>query len=221
MRIKEIRKITGEIELLTAMHIGGSKDDLQIGGVDNKVIKDPVSGEAYIPGSSLKGKMRSQKEKILGAKKRDGTSDDRNPCGCGECNICKVFGAHKNTESKVAPSRLIVRDAYFTEETRRLFEQFADSNRDFYEEKPENLINRKTGTAEHPRFTERVPKGSKFGLELLINVYDVDNGDELEKFVKESLVLVEESYLGGSGSRGYGKVRFNNLKTDIIKFEKV
>jgi CRISPR-associated protein Csm3 len=116
MKIMCYKKITGEIECVTGLHIGGSADQIEIGGVDLPIIKHPISGEPYIPGSSLKGKMRSQLEKRLGK-----VGEKGDPCRCGkpECLVCRVFGAHMNTRHDLGSSRLLVRDAGLSENTRK------------------------------------------------------------------------------------------------------
>ncbi len=213
MRIKCYKKITGNIECITGLHIGGSADQIDIGGVDLPIIKHPITAEPYIPGSSLKGRMRSQLEKRLG-------KVDREPCGCGktDCLVCKVFGAHMNTRHELGGTRLIVRDAHLSEETRSQYSKIVNEKGVSYlDKKVENIIDRKTGTAKHPRSQERVPSGAKFDLELVLQIYyDVDEENELVAFVKTGLKEVENTYLGGYGSRGCGQVKFNDLKLDGI-----
>ncbi|HLW33098.1 MAG TPA: type III-A CRISPR-associated RAMP protein Csm3 [Aequorivita sp.] len=207
MVLKEIRLVKGVISLESGLHIGGSSDALEIGGVDNEVVKHPITGEPYIPGSSLKGRMRSLLERKLGKIDSKG-----NPCNCGrrDCDICLLFGAHKRADSKAAPPRLLFRDAKLTEQTRDKFKKFiASKGKSYLEIKAENTIDRKSGAAIHPRFIERVPAGAKFDFEIAIQVFDQDNIDELLQTVKDGLNLVENTYLGGSGSRGYGKVKFD------------
>ena len=87
----------------SGLHIGGSQDELTIGGADSPVIKNPETRRPYIPGSSLKGKMRAELEKELGR------VSGHQPCGCGDCAVCRVFGAH-TSRSRLGPSRVIVRD---------------------------------------------------------------------------------------------------------------
>ena len=115
MQRTDIHTITFTAHCESGLHIGGSQDELSIGGSDNPVIKNPVNGRPYIPGSSLKGKMRGELEKQWG---RFSTSRRGDPqaCGCGEqdCPICRVFGAHMNTRSSLGPSRIIVRDGRLT-----------------------------------------------------------------------------------------------------------
>ena len=81
------------------------------------------------------------------------------------------------------------------------------------EAKSENSINRIAGVAENPRFTERVPAGAQFDFRLSIKKLAGD-GPELIETVLQGLKLLELDSVGGSGSRGYGKVKFVNLKID-------
>lgn len=221
MRLKEFRIIRGVIVCKTGLHIGTGKDTLEIGGLDASVVKHPITQEPYIPGSSLKGRMRSLLEKKTGRTFRDKRSGrlTGEPCNCGErgCDVCTVFGAHKNPASNVAPTRLIVRDAPLSDNSRNEYVAFVtDKGRNYLEIKSENLVNRSTGVAQNPRFFERVPAGSMFNLELVLQVFQEDDGDMLEQRVKECLDLVEKTYIGGSGSRGYGKVEFQDLDTEIV-----
>jgi CRISPR-associated protein Csm3 len=208
MKRVSIYTIEGTLECVTGLHIGGSQDDLHIGGTDLPVIRHPVSRAAYVPGSSLKGKMRSEIEKRYGKLGAGG----REPCGCArpDCPVCRLFGPHKNTQSELGPTRLLVRDAPL-------------SSGGEIEIKTENVINRKTGAAEHPRKQERVAAGSKFQVEMKIQVYDLDESfrhdgaqgaQALLAVVRESLQSVEQTGLGAGVSRGSGKVRFTSLTLD-------
>lgn len=213
MKIKAYKKISGQIECVTGLHIGGSADQIDIGGVDLPIIKHPVSGEPYIPGSSLKGKMRSQLEKKIEIK------DNGEPCGCGlpACLICTVFGPHKNTRHNLGSTRILVRDACLSDETRKAYSAMMEEKGTSYiEKKVENIINRKTGTAKDPRSQERVPSGAKFDFEVVLQLYDTDMNKEGEiiNLVKNGLKEVETTYLGGYGSRGSGQVKFIGLKLD-------
>lgn len=188
--VKKI-KIQKTIELISGLHIGGSKENVEIGGIDSPVIKIATKkNQPYIPGSSLKGKMRCLLEQIDGASKV-GESD----------KINKLFGKMGDF------TRLIVRDAMLTKESEE--ELFNNDNLDmpYTESKWENSIDRKKGTATSPRQLERVPAGAKFDVEFIINVWDNDNETELIKLLKEGLTVLENDYLGGSGSRGYGQIK--------------
>jgi CRISPR-associated protein Csm3 len=210
MKLKKIVRFAGEIHCLTGLCVGGTNNDINIGGLDKEVIKNPITNEPYIPGSSLKGKMRSQLEKKRGV-------GGKEPCGCGkkQCDVCLLFGAHKNPNSEASPTRIIVRDARLSEETRAVYQSLPAEKGNFLEFKGENIINRKKGTAESPRFFERVPEGAVFDMEILLQVFEEDSEERMIKAVKEALGLVELSYLGGSGSRGYGKVKFEYTVEEI------
>ncbi|AAB85569.1 type III-A CRISPR-associated RAMP protein Csm3 [Methanothermobacter thermautotrophicus] len=213
MRFQKNYIITGEILCRTGLHIGVSKDSIEIGGSDNPIIRDPVTRLPYIPGSSIKGKMRSLLELELDRVSNGG------PCKCGKCEICRVFGSaadsssssgptRTDSSSSSGPTRIIVRDAFPTDET---VEEWKESSEvvEGAELKYENNLNRITSMA-NPRNQERVPRGSKFGFEIIVSEYDGDS-DNL-RIVLEGLRLLEDSYLGGSGTRGYGKIEFKNIK---------
>ena len=198
----KFRVISGIIEVETGLHIGGSKDTLEIGGMDNPVLRDPVSREPYIPGSSIKGKMRSIMEWHLGKVTRDSRGK---PCSCNdrECAVCWVFGS-SNKDMERGPTRLLVRDAYLNEESRKLI---ADG-KPITESKTENSINRITGEA-NPRPLERVIKGVKFDFEIVYKIIKEEDEDFFH-IVPEALRALERDALGGCSSRGCGKIRFLN-----------
>lgn len=210
-RIQKIIRFSGTIEVVTGLAIKGAGTDLSIGGADSEVIKNPLNNEPYIPGSSLKGKMRSQLEKKYGTFDKNGRDETTGaPCKCGRssCRVCTVFGAHFNPGAASAPTRIIVRDAHMSEDYRARIQELP-LERDKLELKGENIINRNSGTAEHPRFMERVPAGATFNFEILLQILEGDDDKALRSFVEEGLRLVENSSLGGSGSRGYGQVKFH------------
>lgn len=220
-KIQKIIRFSGTIEVVTGLAIKGAGTDLSIGGADSEVIKNPLTNEPYIPGSSLKGKMRSQLEKVYGTFNTDKRTQERqpdnsgSPCRCGkpDCKVCTVFGAHFNPGAASAPTRIIVRDAHMSKDYRTRIQELP-LERDQLELKGENIINRNSGTAEHPRFMERVPAGASFDFEILLQILEGDNAGELKDFVEEGLHLVERSALGGSGSRGYGQVKFHYETTE-------
>jgi len=216
MKQQRIKSLKGQILVLTGLHIGAGSDTVTIGGMDNPIIRNPVDGMPYIPGSSIKGKMRSLMEWKLG---RLMSGRERGaPCGCGECEVCRVFGSsasgprERDKALGRGPTRLIVRDAYIAKES---LDGFRLDERPLVEEKHENSIDRITADA-NPRPIERVVPGTLFDFELSYRVIDTgDNGEMDEKnfseIVLESLSLLQRDYLGGGGSRGNGRVRFQNL----------
>lgn len=227
MRLEQTVTFSGRIHCLSGLCIGGSSSTLDIGGVDREVIKNPMTKEPYIPGSSLKGKMRSELEKKYGSlkwvedrqdeklkdkikdKKKEKGEDkilipsDREPCGCGKktCIVCSIFGAHKYPGAESAPTRIIVRDAVLSSDMKR-------NKPLILERKVENIIQRDSDTAKSPRTIERVPEGASFDFEIVLRIFEGDNKDNLIDKVKEGLDLVQKSYLGGCGSRGSGHVEF-------------
>lgn len=211
MKLKKIVEMTGTITCVTGLCIKGYNSEINIGGADSEVIKNPLTGEPYIPGSSIKGKIRSQLEKKYGMKDRKGNEISDKPCGCGKrhCNVCKIFGAHMNPGAESAPTRIIVRDAMLSEETKEAIKNMDLESGNFLEVKPENVIKRNSGTADSPRFIERVPAGAVFNFNVILQIFENDNEKEMVDFLKEGIRLVELSYLGGSGSRGYGQVKFS------------
>lgn len=205
--IKKIRVRT-TIELLTGLHIGGSKESVEIGGIDLPVIKLALKKkQPYIPGSSLKGKMRCLLEQTEGATEV-GKSDKVN----------KLFGNAKDNCRDNRPSCLIVRDAMLTPESVVALEESDDLDMPFTENKFENTIDRVKGVAGNPRQSERVPAGAVFDVEFIINVWHEDDVSEKElmELFEKGIRLLESDYLGGSGSRGYGQVKFGELiKTEL------
>jgi CRISPR-associated protein Csm3 len=215
MQLNSIKKITGTITVITGLHIGAGKDSLEIGGLDQPIIKNPLTQEPYIPGSSIKGKMRSLLEISRFSSMRPKTREHvmtGKPCACAEagCPACTIFGtsaAEKGND--LGPTRLIVRDAILTEDWRRKFQ----NNELAMEVKYENIIHRVKGVAEHPRPLERVPSGVQFDFNLSFKVFE-DDAENLVEEVYRGLRLVELDALGGCSSRGSGQVRFDNLACD-------
>lgn len=213
--------IRGKIEAKTGLHIGGSQVKLEIGGVDLPIVRDPLTNRPYIPGSSLKGKMRSLLEKAKGKKpnKNIGTPEHPirihlcdNPEELQGCEVCKIFGMpssppEKGQKAFNEPTRLIVRDAPLTDESAGELEGL---ELPYSEVKWENAIDRMTSAA-NPRQVERVPAGAEFEFELIYNVFEEEDVERL-KHVFEALSLVEHDYLGGHGSRGYGQVVFKDIR---------
>jgi len=213
IQLKKKIIITGEIIAQSGIMVGGSNSAFEIGGTDKQVIRNPINQMPYIPGSSIKGKMRSLLELNMGT-----VSEDRGnygPTHNPNHIAAQLFGHIKhrkdnNNDSQQA-SRVIVRDAELNNS-----EEFEGKTELLYTEvKAENTIDRITSAA-NPRFFERVPKGAKFNLSIIINVFDMDrNGEEFLKYVFNSLKLVQDDYLGGSGSRGNGQVAMNIQKVVV------
>lgn len=212
MKQMYMKKLTGKIVVKTGLHIGAGNDKVEIGGMDNPIIRNPLTNEPYIPGSSIKGKMRSLMEWKLDKLKTTGGK----VCSCGkaECKICRVFGSAntKSEESKDrGPTRLIVRDAVLSEEWKKKFAE----GKSIIEEKSENSLNRITAEAT-PRPIERVVPGVEFDFEISYRIIDTGDGGSLDEncfkeVVLESLKLLQNDYLGGGGSRGNGQIEFKDL----------
>lgn len=199
--------IRGEIETKTGLRIGGSDTGLKIGGVDLNVVIDP-EGKPYIPGSSLKGKLRS----LIERKENVRFSSKSGLHSCGQCDICLIWGA-PGTETS-SPTRLVVRDANLDKNKFQAIKDKGCLPQEWTEIKTEINIDRTTGTVSKiggPREVERVPAGAVFCFELIYNVFDEHDKHILKK-VFEAMELLEDDYLGGMGSRGYGQVKFNNIK---------
>lgn len=196
--------IIGEIELVTGMHIGGSSAFAAIGAVDAPIVKDVRTKLPMIPGSSLKGKMRTLLAKEYNQTLATKPDDD------AEC-LTRIFGSAKRNHVK--RSRLLISDMIMKNE-KELRNQGLES---ITEIKFENTINRITATA-MPRQIERAIRGSQFDLDM---IYEVEAGHENEiiedfEVLANGFKLLKYDYLGGSGSRGYGKVKFINLQADVV-----
>lgn len=215
MKLTGIEKISGTLELLTGLHIGGGNTEMHIGGTDNPVIKNPVNDQPYIPGSSIKGKMRSLLEWELGVvsvtngaplgfEHLDKLSGDQL---AGAKSLLSLFGGApkpglpNDLLAEVGPTRLAFWDCSLDQ---GWVEEMEDRHLLFTEVKMENSIDRIKGTAENPRNTERVPAGAKFEFNVSVRIHD--NEDLLDTLFR-GLRLLEITGLGGSGSRGYGKIK--------------
>ena len=220
MQLTKIRLIEGCIELVTGLHIGAGSEEMHIGGTDNPVVKNPVNHRPYIPGSSLKGKMRSLMEWEAGVV---GDTDGK-PIGFGYASnikdegkrtraeaILKLFGGAPESDRndafirRIGPTRLAFWDCPLDEGWIR---QMDDRDASLTEIKMENTIDRIGGAARNSRSNERVPAGARFDFRLTMRVHD---DEDLFPEVLRGLRLVELTGLGASGSRGYGKVRFREL----------
>jgi len=221
--------VRGRVCAVTGLHIGTSRESLQIAAVDNLIVRDPVTNRPYIPGSSIKGKMRSLWEKKTGSKQnwclskgKYITPDQREPkdvvihlCQTSAeyhkpCPVCPIFGVPGDKEFSY-PTRLVIRDVLLSKEEAERLDSTGRTDLPYTEVKWEAAIDRVTSAAV-PRQMERVPAGTVFdGFELVFSVY---HKDDLERFlgVLEAMQLLEDDYLGGQGSRGSGKVRFEGLR---------
>jgi CRISPR-associated protein Csm3 len=210
MELKYKIQITGKLTLETGLHIGGSEVELEIGGIDKAVIKDKKDGRPYIPGSSLKGKLRDLIARKMGYQSHEKDVKD----------TFILFGDGANPKEKHRNNgHLIVRDAFYAGK------EFNPEKG--LEEKSENTIDRTNGGAK-PRSLERVVRGASFDLDMILDIYDkydvkyevqgegknkttkyntqTIEDQQLLNTLKMGFRLLESDYLGGSGTRGYGKV---------------
>lgn len=196
-------QITGTIEVVTGMHIGGSEAFAAIGAIDSPVIIDPLSRKPIIPGSSLKGKMRA-----LLAKAYNPTVVNHND---DNDRISRLFGS--STNDKLMTSRLIFSDMILANYD-ELHSKGLDS---ITEVKFENTISRTTSVA-NPRQIERVIRGSKFELNIIYDVLEDYQDQALDdiKILVEGMKLLHYDYLGGGGTRGNGKIKFSNVTADTV-----
>lgn len=199
-------KIQAILEVKTGLHIGGSSDYAPIGAVDSVFVRDPLTKEPMIPGSSVKGKMRT-----LLAKVRNGSSIAKTPDE-DEAVVLRLFGSAK--KDHILLSRLQFIDSFIDKDAKA---RFSSTDTDTYlgEVKFENVINRATSVA-NPRQIERVPRGMTFDFQLVYNIEDESELAEDMEILAEGFRLLQLDYLGGHGSRGYGRVAFSCFKVQRV-----
>lgn len=196
MKLKKKFKLSGVLTCITGLHIGDSNENAAIGGVDLPIVRNKQDNIPYIPGSSFKGKLRSLLEQTRGASKV-GDSDEIND----------LFGMIGKRE-KQKPSRVIFRDLFMTKESENEFSNNNLLDLPFTEIKFENTIDRVKGKAQHPRQIERVPAGAEFNFEIILNQTDLEDTEKNSLILlQEAINLLENDYLGGNGTRGYGQVK--------------
>lgn len=196
-------QITGKIEVKTGMHIGGSDAFAAIGAIDSPVIRDVRTGQPMIPGSSLKGKLRS----LLARKYNKGivNHDDDAPV------IKRLFGSAKKNDVK--NSRILVSDMFLDETVKKNIQNQGLNS--LTEVKFENTIKRTTAKAD-PRQIERVIRGAVFNLDIIYEVLKPEEIEEDFNLLTEGMKLLQYDYIGGHGSRGYGKIIFKNLEASAV-----
>ncbi len=218
--------LEGDLHCETGLHIGAGKGSLEIGGADNPVVKDAF-GRPYVPGSSLRGKLRSLLEQSSGLavpselvylSKRKGQEVRIHQSDRPDDLVCLLFGRNPGRMERVtgealesvnaSPARLSVYDAPLDLEsiTPQMRENLDD---ELTEVKSENAIDRITSQA-NPRTLERVPAGARFRVRMVLDILAAEDRGLLARLV-EGLRLLEDDALGGGGSRGSGRVRFANL----------
>lgn len=206
--------IRGTLRALTGLHIGGNSVGLAIGGADAVVVRNPLTNDPYIPGSSLRGKMRSLLERVRGEEQSNQNPEGgfsisrKNEALAGkkaDTWLGKLFGVA--AEDAAEPTRLIVRDALLTPSSSDALRAAPNTDMPMTEVKTEVWIDRITSAA-NPRQIERVPAGAKFDFELILTLLEGDDRKKFLNLVFEGLRLIEADTLGGNGSRGYGQVEF-------------
>lgn len=189
--------ISGKIELVTGMHIGTGGEYAAIGAVDSPVVRDAMTSKPIIPGSSLKGKLRSVLAKEY--------SPMANNAGDDSEEIKRLFGAGSR------PSRVIFSDMHLS--------NMDDLNdKGIYtptEIKFENTINRLSGVA-NPRQIERTIRGCEFGMDIIYNAEKEEETIDDLKLLAEGMKMLKYDYLGGHGSRGYGKIKFKEIQARVV-----
>lgn len=208
--LQDYAKLTAILKLKSGLHIGTGERPER--GEPLPVLESPRTKLPYIPGSSLKGKMRCLLELAYGRKETD-PNDKGSPCWCGKCQICLLFGSGSATKT-YEPSRLIFRDCFLTKESEELLEKIE------LEEKPGVRIDRVTGKAAGGALfpMERIPEGFEFNFEISVRVFKDDNKDNIRRWLAMGLYLIEQDALGGGGTRGSGQVEFNNIFFDSKEF---
>lgn len=194
-------QITGNLEVKTGMHIGGNSAFAAIGAVDSSVIKDSRTNLPMIPGSSLKGKMRSLLAKEYNEQVVDPDYDAE--------RLTRLFGTARKGDVK--RSRVLVSDMIMANSN----ELRNSGLQSMTEVKFENTINRATAVA-NPRQIERVVRGALFELDI---IYEVEVEEEIVEDMEtlaEGMRLLQYDYLGGNGSRGYGKVGFSDIVAETV-----
>jgi CRISPR-associated protein Csm3 len=225
MKFIQYKTITGIIQCVSGLRIGGSKDTIEIGGMDNPIIRNPLDKFPYIPGSSLKGKTRSLLEWEIEGKL--GIDGNVHKCKDNNCPICRIFGV-TDDEVKFGPGRAIFRDGWVTEKSKdKLKELQLKKGLLYVEEKTETAIDRLKGKAKDGslRQYERVPAGTEFSFRIDYRVFDINDNGKVDEdnfqWLLHGLWLLQQDALGGSGSRGYGQIKFGYDKDGIFIPDKV
>jgi CRISPR-associated protein Csm3 len=200
----------------SGLRIGAGSSSLEIGGLDNPIVRDPVTRLPYVPGSSIKGKLRSLLEiaKYKAGNFREPEAS-QGPCGCGGCIVCCLFGCSdvKNTRE---PTRLIVRDCKMQEVSIEKFKPLLAEGVFYSEVKTEVTMDRSSGKVGQagPRSMDRIAAGTQLRFEATLRIFDGDNENVFKEALAHALRLLEADGLGGSISRGYGQVKFDNMTWD-------
>jgi CRISPR-associated protein Csm3 len=213
LTLKRYAEVTGVVHCRSGLRVGSGKDDIEIGGMDNPVIRNPLTRLPYLPGSSLKGKLRSLLEYCYGRVPESGR-----PCGCAQtdCPVCRLFGPHFQPNHNLGPSRLIFRDAGLTARSEEQLRGLLEVGLDYAEVKTSTMIDRRTQIAARGtlRSEERVPAGTEFDMRISVRIFVEDDEDRLLRWLGEALALLQKDTLGGAGTRGSGEVELRDITLD-------
>lgn len=206
--------VKGVYKAVTGLRIGAGGGGLEIGGLDNPIIRHPVTKEPYVPGSSLKGKMRSLLEVhgfTIGGRPQPNPSLPA--CGCGRCAVCWLFGCG-DARKAAEPTRFLFRDSYILDEDMERLKELLEDGIFYSEVKAEVVMSRETGKVGGggPRPVDRIAAGTRLHFEMSVRVFEGDNEEDMKEALISAVRLLEQEGLGGSVSRGYGKVQFLELK---------
>ena len=201
--------ITGILELKTGLHIATAGNFSSIGAVDTEIIRDTLTNRPMIPGSSLKGKMRF----LLERTKNDKITNENNVVSVSN-QVKRLYGSN---EKRIVLSRLQFFDIVLSDDSIEKFKG-VEFDLPYTEIKYENTINRMTGIA-MPRQLERVPAGSEFDFQLVYNIEEINEIEEDIENILKSFDLLEDDYLGGHGTRGYGRVKFKEMESKLKVYD--
>ncbi len=217
MELLKHEEFVGLIRNLTDLRVGGTADAAGIGDMDNPIIKHPVTNTPYIPGSSVKGKLRSLLEQKYRAGDRESAvASFGKPCDCGKCFVCSLFGCGatgSNSKDKdIRPTRVIFRDAHVSAESAKVLAQALPGANALA--RTHTAINRRTGRIQDGSLhtVEAVPADTTFDFSFTVRVFKEDIPQLAEWYAKlaEAFEMLERDALGGCGSRGYGRVRITD-----------
>ncbi|SRR3989339_60963 len=208
-KLAHYMKCTAQIEILTGLHIGGPKEGLKTGGIDNPVIRNPITNQPFIPGSSLKGRFRMALEVKYGDMTKESKGVGPSSNDTHKSQVVKLFG-NADSNKQTEPTRLIFRDAKLSQGS----EEFAQG-----EEKIEVKMDREkmSGFRGGNRTQERISAGARFDFEVMMRVFEGDDEKLFLSRLEEAMKMVELEFIGGSGSRGYGQVKFHDFKCEKIE----
>jgi len=224
--IQKYVEVCGVLEAVTGIRIGAGGAGIEIGGLDNTILRHPLTRLPYVPGSSLKGKLRSLlevsrfKNQAYPKAPQPGGNPKFPVCSCNECAVCRLFGCGDPTKV-TEPTRLVFRDCPIIEEDVRRLDPLLAEGIFYSEVKAEVTMDRAKGTVGGggPRNMDRIIAGTRLDFRLTVRVFEGDEEDTVKSVLLHAFRLLEKDGLGASVSRGYGQVRFCTLTWDGKDFE--